>query len=196
MKKSAPGTVTMVLLVLVMFAVEISTNSVANDAGLLKLGALPDDGQLHAEYWRLIAYSFLHYNWAHLLINSLLLWWVGRIVERQVGTLRAGAIYFASVLLSALLILFVHVRHPKSGVTVGASGAIFGLVVAALVFSYRSDEVTPNDKRLRRWLWIVVLTGFAISFLPDISMAGHIGGSIGGLIVALLLKPAKSESPT
>ena len=88
------------------------------------------------------------------------------------------------MLCSAAVILLVHSWHPKEGATVGASGGVFGLLGAALIISYRQKA----NARLRMWLWVVLLAGFAVSFLPDISMAGHIGGIIGGVPVALLLK--------
>src|SRR5438067_8746380 len=88
------GTLLLIVAIAIGFGIELATNSVGNDAALLKLGALPDDGQLHGEYWRIATYSFLHFNWLHLLLNVGLLFWVGRIVERQVGTGRGAPIYF------------------------------------------------------------------------------------------------------
>jgi len=178
------GTILLIAAIAIVFGVEIATNSVGNDAALLKLGALPDNGQLQGEFWRIATYSFLHFNWLHLLLNVGLLFWIGRIVERQIGTGQGALVYFASVLCSAALILLVHNWHPKPGATVGASGGVFGLLGAALIIAYCQN----TDGRLRMWLWLVLLAGFAISFLPDISMAGHIGGIIGGVPTALLLK--------
>ncbi len=184
------GTVLLVAAIAVAFGIEITTNSVGNDSALLKLGALPDDGQLHGQFWRIGTYSFLHFNWLHLLANALLLLWVGRIVEQQVGTGRGAAIYFVSVLCSAAVILFVHNWHPKPGATVGASGGIFGLLGAALIISYRQNA----ERRLRLWLWSALLAGFAVSLLPDISMAGHIGGIIGGAPTAFLITLRRNEN--
>src|SRR5437588_11871935 len=178
------GTILLTLAIAIGFGIEIGTNSVGSDDALLKLGALPDNGQLHGEVWRIAIYSFLHFNWVHLLLNVGLLLWIGRIVEQQVGLARGALIYFVSVLCSAAVILLVHTWHPKGGATVGASGGVFGLLGAALIISYRQND----DQRLRRWLWRVLLAGFGISLLPDISMAGHTGGIIGGIPVALLLK--------
>src|SRR5438105_8121667 len=178
------GTIVLMLTIAVGFGIEIATNSIGNNAALLKLGALPDDGQLRGEFWRIATYSFLHFNWLHLILNVGLFFWIGRIVEQQVGLARGALIYFVSVLCSAAVILLVHTWHPKEGATVGASGGVFGLLGAALIISYRQND----DQRLRRWLWRVLLAGFGISLLPDISMAGHIGGIIGGIPVALLLK--------
>src|SRR6202011_1423882 len=146
------GTVWLIIAIAVAFGIEIVTNSVGSDAALLKLGALPDNGQLHSEYWRVATYSFLHFNWLHLLLNIALLFWVGRIVEQQVSTGRGALIYFASVLCSAAIILLVHNWHPKQGATVGASGGVFGLLGAALIISHRQNA----EPRLKMRLWIVL----------------------------------------
>jgi len=145
---------------------------------------------LHGEVWRIATYSFLHFNWLHLLLNVGLLFWIGRIVEQELGTGRGALIYFVSVICSAAVILLVHNWHPKQGDTVGASGGVFGLLGAALIISYRQN----GERRLQKWLWIVLLAGFGVSLLPDVSMAGHIGGIIGGVPVALLVNVRRNEN--
>jgi rhomboid protease GluP len=186
--KASPGSIVLVVALAGVFGVEIATHSVGNDALLLKLGALPDNGELNGQYWRFVTYSFLHFNWAHLLVNTLLLLWVGRILEKGVGTSLTGAIYASSVLSSATVILLVHSCYPKVGATVGASGGIFGLLGAALVVSYRDAGFFGQASRLRTWLWLALLIGLGISFFPKISMAGHIGGLIGGALLASVAK--------
>ncbi len=184
------GTLVLILAIAVGFGIEIATNAVGNDDALLKLGALPDNGQLRGEFWRVATYSFLHFNWLHLLLNVGLLFWIGRIVEQQIGTGRGALIYFVSVLCSAAVILLVHNWHPKEGATVGASGGVFGLLGAALILSYRRNA----QPRLKTRLWIVLVAGFAVSLLPDISMAGHIGGIIGAVPLALLMNVRRNEN--
>jgi rhomboid protease GluP len=184
------GTIWLIIAIAIGFGIEVATNSVGNDDALLKLGALPDNGELHGEFWRVATYSFLHFNWLHLILNVGLLFWVGRIVEQQVGPGRGALIYFVSVLCSAAVILLVHTWHPKEGATVGASGGVFGLLGAALIISYRRQA----EPQLKMRLWIVLASGFAVSLLPDISMAGHIGGILGGVPTALLVKLRKNEN--
>jgi membrane associated rhomboid family serine protease len=184
------GTTWLIAAILVGFGIELATSSVANDAALLRLGALPDDGQLHGEFWRIATYSFLHFNWLHLVLNVGLLFLIGRVVEAQVGIVRGCLIYLVSVILSAAAILFWHSWHPKTGPTVGASGGVFGLLGAALILAYRRGD----NVRLRTRLWIVLLIAFGVSFLPDISMAGHIGGILGGTAVALLIPLQNNEA--
>ena len=184
------GTFILILAIAAGFGIEIATNSVGNDDALLKLGALPDNGQLRGEVWRFATYSFLHFNWLHLVLNVGLLFWIGRIVEQEVGAGQGALIYFVSVICSAAVILLMHNWHPKQGGTVGASGGVFGLLGAALIISYRQN----GGRRLQKWLWIVLLAGFGVSLLPDISMAGHIGGIIGGLPMALLVNVRRNEN--
>ena len=190
MSPSRTGTILLIVAIFVGFGIELATQSTGNDAALLKLGALPDNGQLHGQFWRIATYSFLHFNWLHLILNVGLLWWIGRIVEQQVGTGNGALIYFVSVICSAAVILLVHAWHPKEGATVGASGGVFGLLGAALIILYRKD----SGERFRKWLWLTLAVGFGVSLLPDISMAGHIGGIIGAVPTALLIKVQRNEN--
>jgi membrane associated rhomboid family serine protease len=190
--KASLGTIMLVVALLVAFGVELASHSAGNEASLLKLGALPDSGELHGQYWRLGTFSFLHFNSTHLLVNVAMLLWIGHIVESRVNFAGATAIYVSSVLCSAAMILLVHYLHPKPGATMGASGGAFGLVGATLVISYREPGFIDQASRLRRWLWLVLLIGLAISFLPEISMAGHVGGLIGGTLLACIAKFRKT----
>src|SRR4029077_651471 len=164
--KATLGSVVLVLAFAGVFALEMLTHSVCNDVALLKLGALPDNGELNGQYWRFATYSFLHFNWAHLLVNALLILWIGRILEKGIGPALTGAIYVCSVLSSAAVILLVHSWYPKMGATVGASGGMFGLVGTTLVLSYRDAGFSVRGSHLRTWLWFVLIVGLAISFLP------------------------------
>ena len=65
--KPSTGTIILVVTFLVVFGIELASHSAGNEASLLKLGALPDSGELHGQYWRLGIYSFLHLNGTHLL---------------------------------------------------------------------------------------------------------------------------------
>jgi rhomboid protease GluP len=183
--KVGTGTIILLAAFLGAFGIEITRHAVGDEGLLLKLGALPDNGELHGQYWRLATYSFLHFNASHLLVNATLLLWIGRVIERRVNVVGAAAIYVSSVLCSAAMILLVHHLYPKTGATMGASGGMFGLLAAALIISYR-QRAKPLDRRsrLRTLLWIALLAGLGISLLPGISMAGHVGGLIGGAVVA------------
>jgi len=183
--KPGTGTIVLIAAIFVVFGIEFASHSVGTETLLLKLGALPDNGELHGEYWRLATYSFLHLNGTHLLVNAMLLFWIGRVVESRVNFISAVVIYVSSVVCSAAMILFLHHLHPKIGATMGASGGIFGLLAAALIILYREKARLPRGQsRLRSFLWIALLAGLGVSLLPGVSMDGHIGGLIGGTVVA------------
>ena len=185
-------TTVLVFVLLAVYGLELATHSVGNDSALLKLGALPDDGKLHGQYWRFVTYSFLHFNLAHLLVNTALIFWIGGLLEKRVGVPVAAAIYFCSVLCSGISILLVHSWHPKIGATVGASGGMFGLASAAIIIFYRDPELIGQESRVRSWLWLVILIGLTVSLLPGISLAGHIGGLAGGVAAAVSAKVRKN----
>src|SRR5207248_1124378 len=130
--------------------------------------------------WRLITFGFLHSNITHLLLNSLLLLIVGPIVERRAGMAWLIITFFCASVASGMGILVKHQLWPSQGVTVGASGGLFGLLGAALVLVHR----LPLEKRpVRNGLTIVLIVGLAYSAVPGISMLGHVIGLIVGALL-------------
>lgn len=174
-----------------MFLVELARGAVANDAGLLRLGALPDTGPIHHEYWRLITCGFLHWDLRHLLLNTLLLFLLGPIVERRAGTIGLLIIFLSASVASGLGILVKHQIWPAEGVSLGASGGMFGLLGAGLVLVF----ARPSPSRLRTVLMAVLVLGLIYSFLPGVSMIGHIVGLIIGVTITLVI-PLKVSKPT
>ena len=106
----------------------------------------------------------------------LALWWLGAPVERALGHARYLAVYFVSGLAGAAGAL---VANPNA-VTVGASGAIFGLLGAGMILEWQATgSIAGNYLTL-------ILINLAISFaVPNISFGGHIGGLIGGILATL-----------
>jgi membrane associated rhomboid family serine protease len=134
-----------------------------------------DDG----EYWRLITSGFLHVGFLHLAFNMLALYVLGEMLEPAIGRLRFGLIYFASLLAGSFGALLLEPDNP----TVGASGAVFGLMGAAFVVM-RSRGLNPLESGLGLWIGLNLLITFTI---PNISIGGHLGGLAGGAVAALLL---------
>ena len=104
---------------------------------------------------------------------------LGGLLEPAVGRLRFGIIYFVSLLAGSFGALLLEPDAP----TVGASGAIFGLMGAAVVVM-RNRGINPMESGLGLWIGLNLLITFTI---PSISIGGHIGGLIGGALAALLL---------
>jgi membrane associated rhomboid family serine protease len=128
-------------------------------------------------WWRLLTSMFLHAGPIHLLLNMLALYWFGRVLEHVIGSLRFAMLYLASGLAGSAGALYLSPNSP----TVGASGAIFGILGALLVLE-RRGAIQSGGQILALIVLNLVLT-FSIA---GISIGGHIGGLIGGVVVMLL----------
>src|SRR5438046_6951657 len=106
------------------FLVELATGAVRNDARLLRLGALPDSGEIGHEYWRLITFGFSHWDLTHLLLNSVLLLILGPIVERRAGTAWLLLVLLTASLASGAGILFKTYIWPSLCVSLCGSGGL------------------------------------------------------------------------
>jgi membrane associated rhomboid family serine protease len=102
---------------------------------------------------------------------------------RRLGRGRLAAIFAASAVASGTAGMLLGPVLPTSGVAVGASGAVCGLLAAALVLAFRHDA----DRRLRLPLTICFAAVIATSFLPGVSLAGHLGGLLGGFLMVIPL---------
>ena len=148
-------------------------------------GSLIDDGAVSrptvadGEWWRLVTAGFLHAGLFHLFFNMFALWILGGLLEPAVGRLRFGLIYAVSLLAGSFGALLV---EPAAR-TVGASGAIFGLMAAAVIVM-RNRGINPMESGLGLWIGLNLIITFAV---PGISIGGHIGGLVGGGLAALVL---------
>jgi membrane associated rhomboid family serine protease len=129
------------------------------------------------DWYRLITAAFLHYGPIHLGLNMLVLWIIGPPLEDFFGHARYLLVYVVSGLAGSAGALLM----SPDGLTVGASGAIWGIMGAALILEWRKIYVFGGQA-----LGLVVFN-LAITFLiPGISIGGHIGGLIGGGACALV----------
>jgi membrane associated rhomboid family serine protease len=134
------------------------------------------------EVWRLVTAGFLHAGLLHLFFNMYSLYILGTMLEPALGRVRFGLIYFVSLLAGSFGALLLQ----PTGFTVGASGAIFGLMGAAVVVM-RNRGINPMESGLGLWIGLNLLITFTI---PGISIGGHIGGLVGGALVAAILYEA------
>ena len=159
-----------------------SSNSVQLAWGA-NFGPATQDG----EWWRLGTALFLHFGAVHLTLNLWALWDAGQLVERMYGHARFACIYFASGLTGNLLSLVAHRGLAISG---GASGAIFGLFGALLIFLWR-ERHNLHPKEFRWFFWGAA--GFALASLvlglliTGIDNAAHIGGFFSGILGGIIL---------
>jgi membrane associated rhomboid family serine protease len=137
----------------------------------------------HGEWYRIFTSSFVHFGFVHILFNMLLLWIVGQILEPGAGPLRFGLLYVASVAAgSAAVLLF-----QPNAITAGASGGVFGVAAAATLVMQRQGVSFWNTG-----FGPLLVINLVIDLrIPDISIAGHIGGAIGGLLAAEAMLQAR-----
>jgi membrane associated rhomboid family serine protease len=134
----------------------------------------------NGDWWRLVTAMFLHGFFLHIALNMLALWIIGRPVELYLGPRRFLILYFVSGLAGSAGAL---VQSPTTPV-VGASGAIFGVLGAMLILEWQVTGRLAGNALT----WIVI--NLAINFFyngvgGNISVGGHVGGLIGGILVTL-----------
>jgi membrane associated rhomboid family serine protease len=132
----------------------------------------------NGDWWRLITSAFLHASLLHIAFNMYFLWFVGSAVEQALGRGRFLLIYFVSALAGSAGALVWTPATP----TVGASGALFGILGAALVLERQRNFVLGGSA-----LALIVINLLLSFTLSNISVGGHIGGLIGGILCTLVL---------
>jgi len=139
-----------------------------------------DDG----EWYRLVSSGFVHFGILHVALNMYLLYQLGRLLEPTLGSLTFGLVYGASLLGGSAGALLL----SPNALTGGASGAVFGIMAAAVV-GMRERGVNPLQTGLGMTFLINIVFTLAI---PGISVGGHFGGAIAGAICgAVVLAPAR-----
>lgn len=160
---------------------------VSVDFGLV--GGLPPGvpiiGVAAGEWYRIFTSAFLHAGLLHLGFNMLVLWLLGQMLEPALGRLSFLALYVTSLIAGSLGVLLV---DPHT-LTVGASGAVFGLMGAAVVMQ-RASGINPWQSGIGS----LVLINLVLTFLiPNISIGGHVGGLVGGLATGGLLVAVRTR---
>jgi membrane associated rhomboid family serine protease len=179
-----PATVALIAINVVAYLIEIGAGggginnpgfSVVNDFALRGVSVA------NGEWYRLVTGGFLHANFfPHLVFNMALLFFLGRLLEPALGTPRFLVLYFASLLAGAFgALLLTDPLVP----TLGASGAVFGLIGAAFVLARgRGMDALAAE------LGFLIVINLVFSFgAANISIGGHLGGLVGGVLCALAI---------
>jgi membrane associated rhomboid family serine protease len=161
--------------------------------------ALVNDGVLipalvlqYHEWWRVITSGFLHANIAHIGINMLSLYWLGRFIEMALRPLKMLIVYFAALIAGGVAVVYF---APPDAATLGASGAIFGLFGALFAIGFKLGE---RGMELVRANVGILLLNLVFSFtFPGISWQAHIGGLLAGFVAtyALFSPPRPVRAP-
>jgi membrane associated rhomboid family serine protease len=165
--------------VFVFLAQVVQSGSLTDPFGELFIrGALYGPAVADGDWYRLVSCAFLHGSVLHILFNMLMLWWFGRPLEHMLGRARFLSIYFISILAGSAGALLLTPDKP----TIGASGAVFGILGAGLVLERHNINVFGGSAL------IVVVLNLALSFtLNSVSIGGHVGGLVGGALCVLVL---------
>jgi membrane associated rhomboid family serine protease len=158
-----------------------SATSLSGTGDLIRQGGLNAFAvDVNGEWWRIVTAGFLHAGLIHLAFNMFALYVLGSLLEPAVGTARFVGIYAVSLLAGSLGALIL----SPNDLTVGASGAVFGLMAAAFIMArHRGIEEVASQIGM----FVVLNLVFTFAASSTISVGGHIGGLIGGGIAALVV---------
>ena len=178
---AAPATMTLIAINVVVYMITAAQGGGINLPGgqLFSDWALQGLAVSDGEWWRLVTAMFLHGSVLHLMFNMLALYWLGTIIEQALGTPRFLLVYFVSGLAGSAGALWL---SSALAVTVGASGAIFGMIGALLILEYLSTGSLMGQAM------VLILINMALTFaVPGISIGGHLGGLVGGIVATYAL---------
>jgi membrane associated rhomboid family serine protease len=136
-------------------------------------------GVAAGDWYQLVTYMFTHVELWHIAFNMIALWFLGPQLEIVLGRLRYVGLYLLSGLVAGVAVLWL---SAPSTPTLGASGAIFGLMGALLVLARKL-----NADMNQLWFWIGLNFLFTFFGRATVSWQGHLGGFVGGVVLAWIL---------
>lgn len=181
------ATIVIFALTFLLFGLEVFAGGSQNSRVLLDMGAAYGPYFRRGDYWRLVMPIFLHGGWLHLLGNCYALYFLGPILERVYGYGRFALIYIFAGIGSSFLSMMA-----SKNVSVGASGAIFGIAGAMVVTGYLHRDVIPPrwGRAFGRGMIPFILLNLAFGLsVHGIDNWGHLGGLAAGALLALVIPP-------
>ncbi|WP_152656219.1 rhomboid family intramembrane serine protease [Oceanobacillus sp. CFH 90083] len=168
----------LIALNVLIFIFQLTSGDMESIRHLIDLGANYNVLVMEGEWWRFFTSMFLHLDFLHLMMNMLALFYLGTTIERVFGRIRFIMIYFLGGLTGSIA-SFAFSIH----VSAGASGAIFALFGALLLFGllYKQIFFQTMGAQIMLILGINLILGFTV---PEIDMAAHLGGLAGGFFIA------------
>ena len=183
-RSHAPATYAIIGLCVLAFLGQLASGG--SLAGGNALGTVGADGAFFApvidadnEWYRSLTYGFLHSGLFHLAINMFVLYILGTVLEEGIGTARMLGIYFVSLLAGSFGALLL----DPNQLTVGASGAVYGIMSATFLVA-RQRGVEQLASQIGLWVILNLVFTFAV---PGISIGGHLGGLAGGAVAAMVI---------
>lgn len=182
---TAPATYVLIAINVAAFAFELvggggGSAGIAGSGGkVIRDAGLNGPAVAGGDWWRIVTSGFLHAGLLHIGLNMFALYILGGLLEPAIGTPRFLALYFVSLLAGSAGVVLL----SPDQISVGASGAIFGLMSAAFIVArHRGIE------QLAQQIGFYVVLNLAFTFgVPGISIGAHLGGLVGGAIGALVI---------
>jgi membrane associated rhomboid family serine protease len=183
------ATSALILSIALLFVLEVmwghpsSFFEVINSRTLMRMGALAWGPVARGEVWRLLSCTLLHGSLLHVAVNGWSLWALGRFVEKLLGSSRYLSLYVLTGLVGSIASVLT---LSTAGLSVGASGALFGVMGGLVALTLRPGKVLPPTiaARIKRNLWPVLLLNLVITMQEGIDKSAHIGGFVAGLVLA------------
>jgi membrane associated rhomboid family serine protease len=186
---AAPATVALVVVNVAVYLVTVFQGAGISSPG----GRFFADGGLYGpavsdgDWYRLLTAMFLHASVLHIAFNMFALYWLGSVVEEAIGSLRFLLVYFVSGLAGSAGALLL----DPTQFTVGASGAIWGIMGALLVLEYMTTGSFAGQAMG------LIMINLVITFtIPNISVGGHLGGLAGGIVATYVLLRMRDVQPS
>lgn len=149
------------------------------------MGGLNTSAVRNGEWWRLLWAPFLHAGWFHILMNFGLWYQLGVMVEPDWGFFRTGLVFMISALSGTLMSATLSPSTPlleKEGISVGASGGIFGIMGGCVPYVIEYWHTIPQPKCMLYIVIVSLVIGLVSGFLPFVDNYCHIGGAVGGIL--------------
>ena len=189
----APVTFVILTVITIVFIFEILNGALSDENALNGMGAIIPNAIQQGQSWRLLAAMFLHAGWLHWALNCFALLQLGTLYETMFGSARFTFMYFVTGLIASAAS-----SELSQHTSVGASGAIFG-ILGAFIFSIRRSPQWRNQpwtrgllNQLIFWAVVNIGIGFSVKFIDN---TAHLAGLFSGLLLGLILPHRASQPP-
>ncbi len=181
--KDLPWTYSIIILCTAIFVLALLAGKKFNDnvLGGILLGSYYKTLILgNHEYWRLLTHGFVHTEFFHIFMNLYALYSIGPTLEKIYGKKKFLITLLVSIVSGGLFIL----AGSHNEVSLGLSGGIYGLFALLVIYAFESGAI--KNQRVLRTFGTVLVINVIISFLPSVSLLGHLGGFVAGLFCGII----------
>lgn len=185
----------MIGLNILVFMVMESMGSTENTEFMLRWGAAYTPRILDGEWYRIFTSMFMHFGFAHLMNNMVLLLFLGDTLEASLGKWKYLIVYLGGGLMGNLLSLYLDCRsgiESEMAVSAGASGAVFAVIGGIFIILIR-DRERIHDMTASRVMFLIILSIYHGFRSVGVNNAAHLGGVLGGMLLTLIFFRKKSR---